>query len=102
MRKAEAASNKDCPVKISVVAPPLYALTTQTLDKVIDKTSDEFFIDCIRMECYTVCEFFMSAQLCFRNIELFHPMGLILVAVLLVCYPNNYILCVKIRGFEEN
>ncbi|KAG5559885.1 hypothetical protein RHGRI_003244 [Rhododendron griersonianum] len=33
MRKAEAASNKDCPVKISVVAPPLYALTTQTLDK---------------------------------------------------------------------
>lgn len=61
MRKAEAASNKDCPVKISVVAPPLYALTTQTLDKVIDKTSDEFFIDCIRMECYTICEFFMSA-----------------------------------------
>lgn len=38
MQKAEAASNMDCrPVKISVVAPPLYALTTQTLDKVIEK-----------------------------------------------------------------
>ncbi|GFZ21788.1 eukaryotic translation initiation factor 2 subunit 1 [Actinidia rufa] len=33
MRKAEAAGNKDCPVKISVVAPPLYILTTQTLDR---------------------------------------------------------------------
>lgn len=35
MRKAEAAGNDDCPVKIKLVAPPLYVLTTQTLDKVI-------------------------------------------------------------------
>lgn len=34
MRKAEAAGNADCPVKIKLVAPPLYVLTTQTLDKV--------------------------------------------------------------------
>lgn len=34
MRKAEAAGNEDCPVKIKLVAPPLYVLTTQTLDKV--------------------------------------------------------------------
>ncbi|KAF7830917.1 eukaryotic translation initiation factor 2 subunit alpha-like protein [Senna tora] len=33
MRKAEAAGNHDCPVKIKLVAPPLYVLTTQTLDK---------------------------------------------------------------------
>ncbi|KAL8535352.1 hypothetical protein ACS0TY_011122 [Phlomoides rotata] len=33
MRKAEAAGNKDCPVKIKLVAPPAYVLTTQTLDK---------------------------------------------------------------------
>ncbi|KAJ9153443.1 hypothetical protein P3X46_026881 [Hevea brasiliensis] len=33
MRKAEAAGNKGCPVKIKLVAPPLYVLTTQTLDK---------------------------------------------------------------------
>ncbi|KAF9596684.1 hypothetical protein IFM89_012883 [Coptis chinensis] len=33
MRKAEAAGNEDCPVKMKLVAPPLYALTTQTLDK---------------------------------------------------------------------
>ncbi|KAJ6325060.1 hypothetical protein OIU76_012191 [Salix suchowensis] len=33
MRKAEAAGNADCPVKIKLVAPPLYVLTTQTLDK---------------------------------------------------------------------
>ncbi|XP_068653466.1 eukaryotic translation initiation factor 2 subunit alpha homolog [Aristolochia californica] len=33
MRKAEAAGNNDCPVKIKLVAPPLYVLTTQTLDK---------------------------------------------------------------------
>uniref|UniRef100_A0A2C9UEG6 S1 motif domain-containing protein n=1 Tax=Manihot esculenta TaxID=3983 RepID=A0A2C9UEG6_MANES len=32
MRKAEAAGNKDCPVKVKLVAPPLYVLTTQTLD----------------------------------------------------------------------
>ncbi|CAL9180656.1 unnamed protein product [Musa hybrid cultivar] len=30
MRKAEAAGNDDCPVKIKLVAPPLYVLTTQT------------------------------------------------------------------------
>lgn len=34
MRKAEAAGNKDCPVKIKLVAPPVYVLNTQTLDKV--------------------------------------------------------------------
>ncbi|KAJ6900103.1 hypothetical protein NC652_026291 [Populus alba x Populus x berolinensis] len=33
MRKAEATGNADCPVKIKLVAPPLYVLTTQTLDK---------------------------------------------------------------------
>ncbi|PKA59060.1 hypothetical protein AXF42_Ash001153 [Apostasia shenzhenica] len=33
MRKAEAAGCDDCPVKIKLVAPPLYVLTTQTLDK---------------------------------------------------------------------
>ncbi|XP_006658998.1 eukaryotic translation initiation factor 2 subunit alpha homolog [Oryza brachyantha] len=33
MRKAEAAGNDDCPVKIKLVAAPLYVLTTQTLDK---------------------------------------------------------------------
>jgi len=34
MRKAEAAGNDDCPVNIKLVAPPLYVLTTHTLDKV--------------------------------------------------------------------
>jgi translation initiation factor 2 subunit 1 len=34
MRKAEAAGTTNCPVKIKLVAPPLYVLTTQTLDKV--------------------------------------------------------------------
>lgn len=33
MRRAEAAGDDDCPVKIKLVAPPLYVLTTQTLDK---------------------------------------------------------------------
>jgi translation initiation factor 2 subunit 1 len=33
MRAAEAASTEDCPVKMVLVAPPLYVLTTQTLDK---------------------------------------------------------------------
>ncbi|KAK9068063.1 hypothetical protein SSX86_012174 [Deinandra increscens subsp. villosa] len=33
MRKAEAAGNHDCPVKIKLVAPPSYVLITQTLDK---------------------------------------------------------------------
>ncbi|GAU50290.1 hypothetical protein TSUD_133600 [Trifolium subterraneum] len=37
MRKAEAAGNVDCPVKIKLVAPPLYVLTTQTLDKVSER-----------------------------------------------------------------
>ncbi|KAI3875922.1 hypothetical protein MKW92_030491 [Papaver armeniacum] len=32
-RKAEATGNDDCPVKIKLVAPPLYVLTTHTLDK---------------------------------------------------------------------
>ena len=34
MKKAEASGNDSCPVKIKLVAPPLYVLTTQTLDKV--------------------------------------------------------------------
>ena len=34
MRRAEEAGTDDCPVKIKLVAPPLYVLTTQTLDKV--------------------------------------------------------------------
>lgn len=34
MRKAEAAGNEECPVKIKYVAAPHYVLTTQTLDKV--------------------------------------------------------------------
>uniref|UniRef100_A0A0E0LQ44 S1 motif domain-containing protein n=1 Tax=Oryza punctata TaxID=4537 RepID=A0A0E0LQ44_ORYPU len=33
MRKAEAAGNNDCPVKIKLVAAPLYVLSTETLDK---------------------------------------------------------------------
>ncbi|XP_016497175.1 eukaryotic translation initiation factor 2 subunit alpha homolog [Nicotiana tabacum] len=33
MRKAEAAGNQDCPVKIKLVAPPVYVLNAQTLDK---------------------------------------------------------------------
>ncbi|GAB2214624.1 hypothetical protein Drorol1_Dr00018981 [Drosera rotundifolia] len=33
MRKVEAVGSNDCPVKIKLVAPPLYVLTTQTLDK---------------------------------------------------------------------
>jgi translation initiation factor 2 subunit 1 len=34
MRKAEAVGTEECPVKIKLVAPPLYVITTQTLDKV--------------------------------------------------------------------
>lgn len=33
MRAAEALSTEDCPVKMKLVAPPLYVLTTQSLDK---------------------------------------------------------------------
>ncbi|XP_009613323.1 eukaryotic translation initiation factor 2 subunit alpha homolog [Nicotiana tomentosiformis] len=33
MHKAEAAGNQDCPVKIKLVAPPVYVLNAQTLDK---------------------------------------------------------------------
>ncbi|KAK2970824.1 hypothetical protein RJ640_014812 [Escallonia rubra] len=33
MRKAEAVGTKECPVKIKLVAPPVYVLNTQTLDK---------------------------------------------------------------------
>eukprot|EP00270_Netrium_digitus_P006074 TRINITY_DN1827_c0_g1_i1.p1 TRINITY_DN1827_c0_g1~~TRINITY_DN1827_c0_g1_i1.p1 ORF type:complete len:340 (+),score=80.80 TRINITY_DN1827_c0_g1_i1:10-1029(+) len=33
MRKAEQAGTDECPVKIKLVAPPLYVLTTQTLEK---------------------------------------------------------------------
>lgn len=39
MRKAEAAGNNDCPVKIKLVAAPAYVLSTQTLDKVITNIS---------------------------------------------------------------
>jgi translation initiation factor 2 subunit 1 len=42
MRKAEAAGNDDCPVKIKLVAPPLYVLTTQTLDKVCENPRTVF------------------------------------------------------------
>jgi len=34
MRAAEACSTAECPVKMVLVAPPLYVLTTQTVDKV--------------------------------------------------------------------
>ena len=34
MRSAEAQGTEECPVKMKLVAPPLYVLTTQTLDKV--------------------------------------------------------------------
>lgn len=33
IRAAEACSTEECPVKMKLVAPPLYVLTTQTLDK---------------------------------------------------------------------
>ena len=33
MRAAEAAGTEECPVKMKLVAPPLYVLTTNTLDK---------------------------------------------------------------------
>lgn len=33
MRTAQTASTDDCPVKVKLVAPPLYVLTTSTLDK---------------------------------------------------------------------
>lgn len=33
MRKAEALSSEDIEIKMKLVAPPLYVLTTQTLDK---------------------------------------------------------------------
>lgn len=33
MRAAEGTSTEECPVKMKLVAPPLYVLTTQTLDK---------------------------------------------------------------------
>jgi translation initiation factor 2 subunit 1 len=33
MRRAEEAGTQECPVKIKLVAPPLYVLTTQTLEK---------------------------------------------------------------------
>lgn len=33
MRDAEATGDEECPVKMKLVAPPLYVLTTQTLDK---------------------------------------------------------------------
>lgn len=53
MRKAEAAGNDDCPVKIKLVAPPLYVLTTQTLDKVSSV-------------CYLLYDFLGDAQMSFK------------------------------------
>lgn len=47
MRKAEQASEDDCTVRIVLVAPPLYVLTTFTLDKV---TSED---TC----CFLVCSY---------------------------------------------
>ena len=44
MRRAQAAGNNDCPVKIKLVAPPLYVLTTQTLDKVSANIHTDFNI----------------------------------------------------------
>lgn len=43
MRKAEAAGTEECPVKIKLVAPPLYVLTTQTLNKVRRVLKNYFF-----------------------------------------------------------
>ncbi|KAI3721453.1 hypothetical protein L2E82_32464 [Cichorium intybus] len=40
LRKAEAAGNQDCPVKIKLVAPPSYVLITQTVDKTQVKVID--------------------------------------------------------------
>lgn len=45
MRAAEAESTEECPVKMKLVAPPLYVLNTQTLDKakgieVLNKATD--------------------------------------------------------------
>ena len=34
MRAAGRTGNEECPVQMKLVAPPLYVLTTQTLDKV--------------------------------------------------------------------
>jgi translation initiation factor 2 subunit 1 len=34
MRRAEAAGTEDCPVKMKLIAAPLYVLTMQTLDEV--------------------------------------------------------------------
>ena len=50
MRKAEAAGNEDCPVKIKLVAPPLYVLTTQTLDKVRQSSTLKIMICLITRE----------------------------------------------------
>lgn len=53
MRRAEEAGTDDCPVKIKLVAPPLYVLTTQTLDKV------NFLC---RSTAYLSCTLLFSAQ----------------------------------------
>jgi translation initiation factor 2 alpha subunit (eIF-2alpha) len=54
MRKAEAAGNDECPVKIKLVAPPLYVLTTQTLDKVLCKPSHECLFDILFLALYPI------------------------------------------------
>lgn len=50
MKNAEAAGNDDCPVKIKLVAPPLYVLTTQTLDKV--RQSSILYYDLLGLAYY--------------------------------------------------
>lgn len=56
MRKAEAAGNKDCPVKIKLVAPPAYVLNTQTLDKVtiVIETIMSFFLNTLTTQLTSV------------------------------------------------
>ncbi|WVY93640.1 hypothetical protein V8G54_032728 [Vigna mungo] len=57
MRRAEAAGNDDCPVKIKLVAPPLYVLTTQTLDKnSIGRVQETEFINIPTVRHYNMHE----------------------------------------------
>ena len=44
MRAAEAVSTENCPVKAKLVAPPVYVLTTQTLEK-------QAGVDTLRLAC---------------------------------------------------
>lgn len=63
MRRAEASGTDDCPVKIKLVAPPLYVLTTQTLDKVCNGWHEICMITCCCVGCndhlfFLMCCFF--------------------------------------------